>query len=69
MLVEIRSLGKTFQESVCFSRDVQGGFGGVQPLTQTLTAGQAETARLTWGNAQACEDGEGGACLRREGCS
>jgi hypothetical protein len=35
LVVGIRSLGKTFQESVRFSHDVQGGFGGVQPFVQT----------------------------------
>src|SRR6185312_8945402 len=28
----VRSLGQCLQESVCFSHDVQGGLGGVQPL-------------------------------------
>src|SRR6476469_6403965 len=32
LLVVVRSLRQWLQESVCFSHDVQGGLGGVQPL-------------------------------------
>lgn len=35
LVVGIRSLGETFQESVRFSHNVQGRLGGVQPFTQT----------------------------------